>query len=396
MEDLTNLKTYIIDSNNPEEIDDAISLEYGENNIFYIWVHISYPVKLFEQGSKIDLDAQKKGSSIYLVDKYISMLPQDIIDEANLKQNKVSETISCQIKLDTNGQIKGYKLIEALIKPNYELTYDDTNELLDLKPHEEKELTILNGLLKSSFLNRKVNGAISFNTTYAKLTRDSNNISFDKVENTIAHQLVSEAMILMGYVISRFLIENNIPAPYRSQRINCDVDEILNRNNNSPIKYSILKQFIGKSHTSIKANKHESLGLNSYVQATSPLRRYLDLLVQRQLYLKLNNKIILSEDNVLSIMDNMRTRQIEINEIIKDNKLIYTKKFFNNNNVDKIYKIIFIRWVNNKRNIALVYFSEYYLEILITLYISIETYTNKVYKVKYNKNENTSLPEFIN
>ena len=58
------------------------------------------------------------------------------------------------------------------------------------------------------------------------------------------------------------------------------------------------------------------------------------------------------------------------------------------------YKIIFIKWINNKKNIALVYFPEYSLELLILLYISIETYTNKIYKVKYNINNNNLL-EFI-
>ena len=246
MKDLTNLKTYIIDSNNPEEIDDAISLEYGENNVKYIWVHISYPVKLFDHESEIDLAAQGKRSSQYLVDKYIPMLPEIIINEANLKENKISETIRTRIQLDSTGKVKGYKLTEALIKPNYELTYDDVNELLELQPYEENDLLLLNSLLKLSFHNRTKNGAITFDTPYAKIKKDLNNILLEKIEATEAHKVVSEAMILMGYVtslyvISKFLITNNIPAPFRSQKINCDANEILNRNINSPIKFLNIK-----------------------------------------------------------------------------------------------------------------------------------------------------------
>ena len=62
---------------------------------------------------------------------------------------------------------------------------------------------------------------------------------------------------------------------------------------------------------------------------------------------------------------------------------------------NSLHKIIFIRWVNHKKNIALVFFQELYLETLIILYISIDIYPNKLYKVKYNKNENTNLLEFI-
>ncbi len=199
----------------------------------------------------------------------------------------------------------------------------------------------------------------------------------------------------MGFVISDFLNNRDIAAPHRSQKINCDANDILVRNSNSLIKYSILKQYIGKSYVSIKAGKHETLGLDSYIQATSPLRRYSDLLVQRQLYLFFNNKKTLPEDTINLIIENIKLKQIENNNIIKENRLFFLRKYFNINN-ESLHKIIFIRWVNHKKNIALVFFPELYLETLINLYISIDTYTNKIYKVKYTLNENSNLLEFIN
>ena len=101
MEDLTNLKTFIIDSKNPIEIDDAISLEVN-NNIKNIWIHVSYPSKLFEFNSRIDLEAKTRSSSLYLIDKCISMLPKNIIEKSNLKKNKVSEALSACIELNDN------------------------------------------------------------------------------------------------------------------------------------------------------------------------------------------------------------------------------------------------------------------------------------------------------
>ena len=94
MKDLTNLKTYIIDSDDPHEVDDAISLEIKEGNIKNLWIHISNPCKLFLHDSNVDLDARKRNSSLYLIDQYVPMLPKDILEKANLAQNKVSETIS--------------------------------------------------------------------------------------------------------------------------------------------------------------------------------------------------------------------------------------------------------------------------------------------------------------
>ena len=395
MKDLTDLKTFIIDSENPHEVDDAISIELGQNNRNYIWIHISNPCRLFKYESDEDKKARNNCSSLYLVDKYIPMLSEEIIEIANLKQNKVSATISACIELDDKGSIKNYEITEALIKPNYEITYEDTNEILDLEPKEEYELILLNNLLKKSFNHRKSKGALSFDIPYSKILFKDNNISIEKVFKTEAHQLVSEAMILMGCVISDYLNNRNIPVPFRVQKINCDAKDILERNSNSLIKYSILKQYIGKSYLSLKANRHETLALNSYVQATSPLRRYLDLIVQRQLYLSLNNKKTLSEDLINQTIEDMKLKQHELNNIIKENRLLFLRRFFDLNN-NKYHRIIFIRWVNNKKNIALVYFPDLYLETLINLYISIDTYINKAYKVKYNKNENSNLLEFIN
>ena len=395
MKDLTNLKTFIIDSDNPEEIDDAVSLELGVNNRNFIWIHISYPCKLFNHDSDEDKKARNNCSSLYLIDKYIPMLSNQVIEIANLKQNKSSETISARVELNENGSIKEYEITEAIIKPNYQITYEETNEIIDLEPKEEHELIVLNNLLKKSFDYRKSKGALIFDSPNTKITEDNNLISIEKVYKTDAHQLISEAMILMGFVISDYLKNKNIPAPYRSQKLNCNPYEILERNSNSLIKYSILKQYIGKSYISLKPGRHETLGLETYIQATSPLRRYLDLIVQRQLYLTFNNQNPLSEDSINLIIENIKLKQNELNNIIKENKLRYLRLFFNND-INKLHKIIFIRWVNLKKNIALVYFPDLNLETLINLYISIDTYTNKIYKVKYNLNDNSNLLEFIN
>ena len=396
MKDLTNLKTFIIDSKNPHEVDDAISIEI-KNNVKNIWVHISYPAKLFEFNSEIDNYAKKRSSSIYLIDNYVSMLPKNIIEQCNLRKNKVSETLSACIELNENGSIKKYEILETLIKPNYELSYEDTNAILDLEPKEEYELILLSKLLKKSFNYRKNKGAITFNSTYSKILYDKkiNSISFETIDITQAHNLVSEAMILMGNITSNYLKNNNIPAPFRSQKINCDSNNILERNFDSPVKYIILKQFIGKSNISLKPDTHETLGLDSYVQTTSPLRRYLDLIVQRQLYLNINNKTILSNEIVNKEIEYSNNKQKENSNIIKENRIHYLKLYFNNKkNIS--YKIIFIRWINHKKNIALVFFTSYNLELLIKLYISIDTFPNKIYEINYNCNQNSNILEFIN
>ncbi len=335
MKDLTNLKTYIIDSDDPHEVDDAISLEIKEGNKKNLWIHISNPCKLFLHDSNVDLNARKRNSSLYLIDQYVPMLPKDILEKANLAQNKVSETISAAIEFNDDGSINKYEITEAIIKPKYQLTYEDANEILEIEPKEEIELIEIKNLLEKSITFRKKQGAIIFESPNNKIKLYEDKIILTKLEKTISQIIIAESMILM----------------------------------------------------------HESLGLKMYVQCTSPLRRYLDLIIQRQVYNKINNYEVLSKDSVSKIIDYSKNRQSENNNIFKNDKFKYLKLFFKNEK-KPFYKIIFVKWINHKKNIALVYFPDYSLEILITLFVSIEIYSNKIYKVKYIIND-SNLLEFI-
>ena len=393
MRDLTNLKTYIIDSEDPQEVDDAISLEITADNVYKLWVHISNPCILFKFGSLIDEEARRKNCSLYLTEEYIPMLPVDIISKANLQQNKISETISTSIEFKEDGSIKNYELIEAKIRPKYQLTYEDVDEIIELEPNEEFELVELKKLLLNSFLYRKKCGAISFENLSTNIKLEKGKIILNKIERTISKVIVSEAMILMGYVTSMFLINNNLTGAFRSQKFICNPNNVLEKYKESQIKYIILKQYMGKSFISTKPSKHECLGLSSYVQCTSPLRRYLDLIIQRQVYNKLNHYSEIDNIYFSNIIENSKSRQLEINNIYKNDKIKYLIKFFKQEN-NKFYKIIFVKWINKKRNIALVYFPDYLLETLIILYVSIDIYSNKIYKIKYYLNDSNQL-EFI-
>ena len=393
MRDLTNLKTFIVDSKDPKEVDDAFSLELIEGNKKRLWIHISNPCKLFLIDSKIDINARIKNSSLYLVDQYIPMLPIELIEKANLNQNKLSETISASIIFNDDGSINKYEIIEAKIKPNYQLTYEDADEIIELEPKEEFELIEIKNILLKSINYRKSKGAIIFDMPSYKFSINKGNVEINNILKSISQIIVSEAMILMGHITSLYLYENNIATPYRTHKIKCDVTEILEKYKDSEIKYSILKQYMGKSYITTKVDKHESLGLIMYTQSTSPLRRYLDLIVQRQVYNNINNIELLNINKMNQIIDFSKLKQLENNNIYKNNKLKFLNIFFINEN-KSFYKIIFIKWINNNKNIALVYFPEYSLELLIILFISVETYTNKIYKVKYNINDNNLL-EFI-
>ena len=200
------------------------------------------------------------------------MLPEEIIEKSNLSQNKISDTISASIIFNDNGSINKYEIVEAKIKPKYQLTYEDADEMIYLEPKEEFEIVEIKKLLMNSFNYRKTQGAITFDMPNNKIINKNGDVEIINIHKSISQEIVSEAMILMGFVTSLYLFNKNIATPYRSQTINCDPAEILEKYKDSDIKYSILKQYMGKSYISTKANKHESLALLMYTQCTSPLR----------------------------------------------------------------------------------------------------------------------------
>jgi len=328
LKDLTNLKTYIIDSEDPHEVDDAVSLEIREGSKKKLWIHISNPCKLFLHDSNVDINARKRNSSLYLIDQYVPMLPKDILEKANLAQNKISETISAAIEFNDDGSINNYEITEAIIKPKYQLTYEDANEILELEPKEEIELIEIKNLLEKSIKFRKKQGAIIIDSPNSKIKLYNDKVVLNNLEKTISQIIVAESMIIMGYVTSLFIDKYDLAAGFRIQKINCNPSEILNKYNDSDIKYIILKQYMGRSYITTKPGIHESLGLQMYVQCTSPLRRYLDLIIQRQVYNKINNYEVLSNDSVSMIIDYSKNRQLENNIIFKNDKLMYLKLYF--------------------------------------------------------------------
>ena len=161
------------------------------------------------------------------------MLPKEILEKANLAQNKVSETISAAIEFNDDGSINNYEIIEAIIKPKYQLSYEDANEILELEPKEEIELIEIKNLLEKSIAFRKKQGAITFESPNNKIKLYENKIILTKLEKTISQLIVAESMILMGYVTSLFIDKYDLAAAFRIQKINCNPSEILNRYNDS-------------------------------------------------------------------------------------------------------------------------------------------------------------------
>ena len=299
--DLTHLKTYSIDDSQTIEIDDAISLEKISSR-YKLWIHIASPTSYFEYQSAIDKKARKLISTVYLSNSTYYMLPEILIkDVFSLSDKDKRESLSLGVIFNEDGSVASTEIVQSIIKVDYRLNYLEADELIDYAPKEE-DLSIISEILQSRKSWRKNSGAIEILESYGKIVVNDNIPTLKIIDPTLSRQLISEAMILYGNLISNFTRINKIPVPYRVQQgiDNISKDQIQYSDNR--LLYSfLLKKNMGKSYYSINAMPHSSLGLTNYVHSTSPIRRYADLLVNYQLNRFLNNKDLISKIEVEKI-----------------------------------------------------------------------------------------------
>ena len=367
VKDLTHLKTYSIDDSQSFEIDDAISLE----KISYqhkLWIHIASPTSYFEYQSAIDKKARKLISTVYLSTNTYYMLPEILINDVfSLRDNEKRESLSLGVIFNEDGSIGSTEIVQSIIKVDFRLNYTEADELIDYAPKEEEDLSIISEILQSRKCWRKNSGAMEILESFGKIIVEDNNPTLKIIDPTLSRQLISEAMILYGNLISNFTKVNKIPVPYRVQQRIDKVSKDNYQDSDNKVLYNfLLKKTMGKSYYSINPMPHSSLGLTSYLHATSPIRRYADLIVNYQLNRYLNNNELISKEDVEQMI-------LEINNQGRQNIMRYREdqkywliKWFKKNSL-KEYNVILLNWINKYKCICILYFIEYHFSTICNL-----------------------------
>ena len=393
--DLSYLKTYTIDDIDTLEVDDAISIERIPNN-YKLWIHIASPASYIDYDSKFCKNARKLISSLYLSNNNnnIYMFPESLIENIfSLTDKEKRLSISLGIILNNDGSVLYYEIVQSLIKPNYRLSYSEADELIDYAPKEEQDLIIISNILKKRNEWRKKSGAIEIIESYGKIIVNDSIPIVKVIDPTLSRLLIREAMILYGDLISDYTQRNKIPVPYRVQENTAYVPKYNNNNNNldNRILFNfLLKKSMGKTYYSSNPMRHNSLGINSYLHASSPIRRYSDLLVNYQLTRFLNNKILISKDEIdknINEINNL-TKQ-NINRYREDQKIWFNK--FVENNSSNEYRVILLNWINRYKNICIIYFVEYNLSSICYLKVKSEIKTGNYITVKNITNDYSNI-----
>lgn len=320
--DLRNKTVITIDGKDAKDLDDAVSLEMTDDGLFRLGVHIADVGHYVKWKSVIDKEAFKRGTSVYLTDRVIPMLPKELsngICSLNPHVNRL--TLSVIMDIDEKGSVVNYEIKESVINSRERMTYSDVTAILEgnseLKTkyaHICDMLKLMESLQDILYKKRARRGSVDFDFPEAKVMLDDEGkpVSIEKREITISNRIIEEFMLIANETVSEHMFWQNVPFLYR-------VHEAPNED-----KVSELCEFLGIFGYSLKRTKgqihsneyarllskikgikeeriistvmlrsmakakytHENLGhfglaAKYYSHFTSPIRRYPDLVIHR-------------------------------------------------------------------------------------------------------------------
>lgn len=277
--DLTSLAIMTIDGQATLDFDDALSIEkIGDQ--FRLGIHIVDVGHFVHKGDLIDQEALARGSSIYMPDQKISMLPAGLAEGlCSLKAGEIRPAISTMVNLSPLLEIIDYEILPSLINVKHQFTYYDVNQAADQDP----DILILRQIAEKFHHQRLDAGAVQITVPEINVwLADDRTITVNRINReSPGRMLVEEIMILANWLMARYLAENRLPAVFRSQP---EPRERLYKGNGGTMYQNWMqRRFLSRFVLGSQPEKHSGLGLNAYVTATSPIRKYFDLVTQRQI-----------------------------------------------------------------------------------------------------------------
>ncbi len=311
--DYTRLFTITIDGESAKDFDDAISIEKDRNG-YTLVVHIADVSAYVQKGSGLDLEALARGTSYYLGNNVIPMLPEALSNDlCSLREGVDRFTLSVEMRIDRKGAISEQRFSRGLIRVDRRLTYNLADQIL-LKGGNDQLQKILETMYELTELlhaNRVAQGSLELNLTDESLIYENNVVTDIRYLTRLkSHQIIEEFMLCANVVVSRALREADIPSLFRNHEP-IPPDSLVSLKNflrllnihfkvSGNVAANILKVLKGISGTEYEhvvnmvilrsfmqayygaiPEGHFGLGFKDYTHFTSPIRRYPDLVVHR-------------------------------------------------------------------------------------------------------------------
>ncbi len=321
-EDLRNIQTVTIDGDDSKDFDDAVSLDILENGNFLLGVHIADVSHYVTEGSPLDKEAYKRGTSVYLVDRVIPMIPHRLSNGiCSLNPDTDRLTLSCIMEIDREGTVVNHKIVESVIHSNCRMTYTKVNNVIEnndpdqIKEYEEfvPMLRDMDKLRKILNNRRKLRGAVNFDFPEPKIILDSEGKVLDikPYERNSATNLIEEFMLVCNETIAEDYYWQGIPFVFRNHdqpdeekieglkklisafgyRIKgkgeihpMEIQKLIEKVKDTPQEH-IISRMVLRSMKQAKYQAenigHFGLAAKFYCHFTSPIRRYPDLQIHR-------------------------------------------------------------------------------------------------------------------
>ncbi|MFI5355007.1 MAG: ribonuclease catalytic domain-containing protein, partial [Desulfobaccales bacterium] len=277
--DLTGLEIITIDGERTRDFDDALSLEEVPEG-WRLGIHISDVSAMVQPDCPLDREARERATSIYLPERRLPMLPEEISEDAlSLLAHQERRALSFLVTLSPAAEVLDWLIVPSLIQVGRRLTYHEVDSLLS----QDRTLMALARLTDKLKEARLARGGYELKLPEVWVVFSPQGELQVSVEDqeTPSRQLVAEAMVLANSLAARFLAEHGIPAVYRSQP--APREPIQREEHKSLLELWQDRRRLSRVVMDLEPLPHWGLGLDCYTLATSPIRRYLDLLTHRQL-----------------------------------------------------------------------------------------------------------------
>ncbi len=296
--DLTHLRALAIDDESSQDPDDAISLQKTADG-YRLWVHVADVAAIIPPDSELDLAARARGATLYLPDHIYSMVPDAAVHQLGLGLQETSPALSISIDFDDewNADTVDIQLTRVKVERT---TYLKGQQQLEAG---DELLVMLHQLAQASKRQREREGALSIDLPETRVILEGDQITVKPLEKPDTRFIVQECMTLAGWAAAIYAEDMEISLPYATQ----DAPTRDVPGDDLPAHWARRKTLARTRFRPVSA-PHHGMGLDAYVQATSPMRRYLDLVVHQQLRAALKGEAGLSGAEIAS-----RVAQAEMN-----------------------------------------------------------------------------------
>lgn len=367
--DLTQEMIFTIDGDDTKDIDDAISCEKLPNGNYKLGVHIADVSYYVKEGSPLDVEAMERGTSVYLVDRVIPMLPHKLSNGiCSLNPEVERLAISCVMEIDKNGKTVDYEIFESVIKSRIQMTYKKVNKVLDGEVVEGYEpytdtLLLMKELADIIRKHKNERGYIDFDSNEAKILVDENCVPYDVVlrDRGAGENLIEDFMIQANECVATHIFYMDLPFIYRvheypkEDKIKTFLQFVSSLGYSVPgyikdispksmqkllaflkdkkeykVLSSLLLRNMQKAVYLPQNLGHYGLASKCYTHFTSPIRRYPDTTVHRLLRTYLFNNDMSSatlrhwEDKLVMVADHSSVKErssIECEREVDDMKM---------------------------------------------------------------------------